>query len=154
MEVAAPRCPSRAGFTLTELLVVISILAMLAAAGVIQLVRARVIVHEELALASVRVVAKACQFFFLANQRYPTNLTELGTANPPYIPANLVGNGSTVQKQGYEFVYSRPDPATFTLTANPVTPGVTGTRHFFTSEQLAIHMNASGPAGGSDPVIP
>ena len=141
------------GFTLTEILVVVSILAMLATVGMLQLLRARVIAYEELALTSVRQVTKACHFFSLVNQRFPADLTELGTANPPYIPANLMGDGFSAEKQGYLFTYASTVDG-FTLNADPKTSGVTGVRHFFVDQNLAIHVLESGPAGPSDPVIP
>ena len=153
MAVAAPRRPSPAGFTLLEILVVVSILAMLATAASIQLLRVRIITHEELALTTMRHLAKSCHFFSLVNQRFPSTLTELGTANPPYITADLIGTGWIVEKRGYLFTYAQTGNG-FTLNADPVTAGVTGTRHFFVNEQLTIHMDPSNPADINDPVIP
>lgn len=148
-----PTVRRRPGFTLIELLIVVSLLILLATAGSIQLLRARIIAHEEIALTSVRLISRACHFFFLVNQRFPTLLTELGNAIPPYIPANLVGTGTFVTKQGYEFTYAQAGN-TFTLKADPVAQGVTGTRHFFVDEQLTIRMDMTGPADSSDPPIP
>ena len=134
-------------------MIVTSLLILLATAGSIQLLRARIVAHEEIALSSLRLVSRACQFFFLSNQRFPTNLAELGNATPPYIPANLVGTGTTVTKQGYVFTYGQVGN-TFTLNADPVTLGTTGTRYFFVNEQLVIRMDLTGPADSSDPPIP
>ena len=143
----------RTGFTLIELLVVVSILAMLATVAMLQLARARIIAYEEIALTSLRLISRACHFFFLANQRFPDSLTDLGAAVPPYIPSNLIGDGTTVTKQGYVFTYA-PGGNGFTLNADPQTPGKTGTRYFFVNEQLIIRMDLIGPADSNDPPIP
>lgn len=134
------------------MLVVVAILALLATVGVLQLTRARIITHEELALISMRQVARACHFFNLANQRFPTSLTELSTANPQYIPTEW--SGLTVEKQGYRFTYANPSPTSFSLNADPITVGVTGSRYFYMDQGLVMHVDQSGPADASDPVIP
>ena len=161
----AERCPSsgalsglrhrrRASFTLIELLVVVAILAMLASVGIIQLLRARIVTHEQLALTSIRLIGKSCQFYYLANGgTYPPGLTTLGPtgSSPPYLDAALGQDPAT--KQGYTFTYT-PAGGSFTLLADPERPGVTGVRHFYTDQTLLIHANDSAPAGTSDPVIP
>ena len=152
---SSPRGRSSA-FTLIEILVVVAILAMLAAVAMHQLLRARITTHEQLALNSLRLLAKSCQFFSLVRQEFPSDLTELGppTSNPPYVEAAL-RNGSPPAKQGYEFVYLRPAPFAFTLRANPQTHGITGERHFFINETLVIHAtSANQDATVSDPVVP
>lgn len=145
-----------AGFTLIEILVVVAILAMLAGVAVLQLLRARIVTHEQLALNSLRLVAKSCQFFFLANARYPDTLNDLGspTSDPPYLTSDLIGNGTTANKQGYTFTYTPGGGTAFTLLADPQTPGVTGTRHFYVDQGMVIHVDESGPADAGDPVLP
>ena len=134
-------------------MIVVSLLILLATAGSIQLLRARIVAHEEIALSSVRLISRACQFFFLANQQFPNSLTDLGAAVPPYIPANLVGTGTTFTKQGYVFTYAQGGNG-FTLNADHQTPGTTGTRYFFVNEQLIIRVDMAGPADNNDPPIP
>ncbi|MDP3703462.1 MAG: prepilin-type N-terminal cleavage/methylation domain-containing protein [Candidatus Omnitrophota bacterium] len=143
----------RTGFTLIELLIVVSLLILLATVGSIQLLRVRIITHEEIALTTTRHIAKSCHFFFSVNNQFPATLIQLGTAIPPYIQPDLVGNGTTVEKQGYVFTYARVGNG-FTLNADPQTPNVTGIRHFFVNEQLSIHADGSDPADINDPVVP
>ena len=144
-------------FTLIEILVVVAILSLLAVVGVIQLQRTRIVTNEQLALTSLRLLSKSCQFFYLARQAYPTALTDLGTpvSNPPYVDNAALLAGT---KQGYRFVYTPgigPTPASFTLLANPVTHGVTGVRHFFIDEKMMIHATEQNQdATAADPVIP
>ena len=126
---------------------------MLATAGTLQVLRARIVAYEQFAITTTRHLAKTCHFFHLANLRYPATLTELGTSTPPYIPPDLMGNGTTVDKQGYRFTYALAGNG-FTLNADPQTPGVTGVRHFYVDEQVAIHADEAGPADANDPIIP
>ena len=145
------------GFTLVEIMIVVAIIMVVAAIAVIQLGRARITMNEASALNSVRLVVKSCQFYFMVRQAYPTALNGLGapTSNPPYISDTslLAGN-----KQGYQFVYvpaAGPTPDTFTLRANPLSHGVTGTRHFMTTEALAIYATTEDrDATTADPLIP
>jgi len=144
------------GFTLIEILVVVAILAMLATVAVIQLARARITTSEEIALSSVRLVAKSAQFFYLVQQVYPSTLADLGppTSDPPYIDETL-RTGNPPVKQGYAYVYVRPTPTTFTLNVNPQTHGGTGIRHFYVDETFVIHVTQQNQdATTSDPVIP
>ena len=143
-----------AGFTLIEILAVVAILALLASIGIIQLLRARIVTHEQLALISLRHIAKSCQFYALANGgAFPLNLTTLGPAgsSPPYLDAALAQDPAT--KQGYTFTYTAAGGG-FTLLADPERPGVTGVRHFYADQALIIHVNESGPASAADPVLP
>ncbi|MBI4004226.1 MAG: hypothetical protein HY353_04310 [Candidatus Omnitrophica bacterium] len=133
---------------------VVSILALLATVGVLQLARARIITHEELTLVSMRQISRACHFFYLANLRFPASLTELATASPPYIPLDLAGDGFTVEKRGYRFTYANPSSNSFSLNADPITSGVTGSRYFYVDQGLVMHVDQSASADANDPVIP
>ena len=139
------------------MLVVVTIFALLASVGVIQILRARIVTYEQLALTSMRHIARSCQFYFLTNQAYPGNLTALGTpaSDPPYLNADLIGDGTTVDKQGYTFTYAQGAGGTgFTLLADPQSPGVTGSRHFYIDQDAVIHVDPTGSADSTDPVLP
>ena len=143
----------RRAFTFIEILIVVAIIAMLAAVGIIQLLRARIATNEQLAITSLRLLSKSCGFFYLARQAYPAALTDLGppASIPPYIDdAGLLAG----TKQGYQFIYT-PGPTTFTLRGNPVTHGTTGVRHFFLDQNTIIHATEQNQdATAADPVIP
>ena len=132
---------------------VVAILTLLAGVGIVQLLRARITTNEQLALNSLRLLAKSCQFYFLSNQQYPPALTDLGPAvsNPAYVNDTGLLSGA---KQGYQFSYT-PAQTTFTLLANPQTHGSTGVRHFFTDQTLTIHATEQNRnATAADPVLP
>jgi len=147
------------GFTLTEILVVVSILAMLATAASIQLLRARIVVHEQLALNNLRQIAKACHFYLLSQQQYPPDLPALGpgSSNPPYLDSTLTQISPS--KQGYTFTYTSAPvggPFTsFTLQGRPNQYQVTGERSFFINQTLAVYATSQDrPANPSDSPIP
>ena len=146
----------RRAFTLIEILVVVSIIAMLMTVGIQQVLRARITGNEQVALSDLWLTAQSCHFFSLVRGRYPTAVSELTTpaSDPPYLtdPSLLSG-----QKTGYQFAYT-PEPAgnpsAFTLTANPVIHGVTGVRHFVADQTLAIHATSEDrDATSADPVV-
>lgn len=65
-------------------------------------------------------------------------------------------------KSGYRFVYeahkeqdgvNKGQYTRFEVRADPVTVGVTGTRHYFADETADIRVNATNEAGPSDPKL-
>ena len=71
-----------------------------------------------------------------------------------YLDANVIGDGTTVQRQGYIFVYTRPSAMAYTVTANPEQHGLTGGRHFFTDETGSIRLTFEDrDATSSDPPL-
>jgi len=144
-------------FTIIEVLVVVAILVLLASVGVMQLSRAQIVTREQLAISNLRTLSKACHWYFLSQQDYPPNLASLGSANPPFVEAQLAADPAT--KQGYRFTYvpagGGPPVATFELHARPVSYLVSGERSFYTDQSLIVHAtSANSPAGPGDPVIP
>ena len=133
-------------------MVVVVLFVLLATIALIQLNRARIVTQEQIALSSLRVVARACQFYYLVNGRYPNDLATLGpgVSNPPYLDATLAQDPAT--KQGYQFTYTQLTESSFDLRADPA-PGGPGGRHFFIDQSHTVHVNPDAPATASDPVL-
>jgi len=138
------RLVGRKGFTLVEIMIVVAIIALLAAIAIPNLLRARHNANEAAAIGSVRTISTACESFRAAQTppAYPVNLAALGAAIPPYIDNTL----ATGTKQGYTFVYARPNVNQYTCTASPQQVGVTGTRIFFVNETGVIRLNNAAGA--------
>lgn len=136
------------GFTLVEIMLVISILSLLAALAIPSLLRARHNANEAAAIAAMRAISTACESFraVQAPMTYPASLAVLGTAVPPYIDANLAAaTAAGTAKQGYFYTYNLVNANQFTCTATPAIIGTTGTRIFFVDETGVIKVNdASG----------
>lgn len=138
-------------------MVVVAIVALLAGVAMVVLMRARMITYETMGLATLRSYNKNLTMFSLVFQQYPADLTLTGppNSNPPFLRPGEIGDGTTATRQGYTFVYARPDPASYTVNANPITHGVTATRHFLIDQTGQIHFTeANRDATTLDSLIP
>lgn len=161
------------GFTLVELLIVVSVIGILASLAAPGLMKARVSSQEANAVASLRAIASGEANFAAScgSGGYATELSDLAMAPPlttvAFISPDLNVNG--VQKTGYFFsVDKNADPTTSEVTipacngavnaratmyfasATPVTIGVTGTKYFATDTPSTIYVATDVPI--SNPV--
>lgn len=142
-------------------------LLIIAAIAIPNLLRARMAANEASAVGSLRTYNTAMITYALQcpNQGYPTSLTFLGpgaTGADKCTRANLVDSlmGAEMPvKNGYRFFYAAESYDTsghvvkYALAADPVTPGTTGMRHFFTDESGVIRFSRrSGADVHSEPV--
>ena len=144
---------NKKGFTLVEIMVVVAIIALLAAIATTNLLRTRLNANEGAAIGNMHTLVTVLGSFQAVQtpSSYPATLGILSAANPPYVDAVLAGG----TKQGYIFTYvpgaigSRGAIDAYTLTASPVTPGVTGNRVFFADQSGVIRLNdaAGAPIG-------
>lgn len=137
------------GFTLVEIMVVVLIVIILVAISVPNILRSRVAANEGAAVANLKSLGSACQAYHIDNQRYPSCLADLSSANPPYID-NVLGAG---RKQGYEFVYSSSDGDHFIVNANPANTGLLKGSYYYMDEGSAIRMRQDAPAGPADQIV-
>ncbi len=136
-------------FTLIEIMVVVAIVIILITIAVPNILRSRVVANEGAAIANLKTIASACQSFHIDNQQYPSILSDLSTAIPPYID-NVLGTG---QKQGYLFIYNSSDADHFTVNANSANTGLLKGRYFYMDESAAIRVRNDAPAGPTDEII-
>ena len=132
------------GFSLIELLIVVAIILIIAAIAIPNLLKSRMAANESSAVGSVRTLNTA-QITYQNScpaTGFAATIGELssGTTCVPgkNIIDNVLGSGT---KSGYTFasVGTGGPPATqYTTNANPLTPGVTGVRYFFSNETGVI----------------
>lgn len=143
------------GFTLIEIMIVVSIIATLAALAIPIFITARINANETAAIASCNVIYSACQSYYstVTPPTYPPNLDALGVpaSDPPYLSSLLAI--APHEKQGYTFVYVLNDSESFSLNANPITLNTTGKRYFFVNESGVIRAKTGGTAGPGDPPV-
>jgi len=87
---------------------------------------------------------------------YSSDLASLGgsagTASAAGLIDGVLAGGS---KSGYVFTYQAGQPdkdgrvTTYTVRADPVTPGTTGMSHYFTDETMVIRVESDKPADSS-----
>lgn len=134
------------GFTLVEIMVVITILGILAAITIPNLLRARHNANESAAIASLRTISTAEENYRAAQTppTYTSDLNSLTIATPPYIDSILAGATSSANaRQGYYYTYSLLSNYQYTCTATPETSGLTGTRIFYVDESGVLRVNNS-----------
>lgn len=149
-------------FTFIEVMLVVSILAILAVVAIQNLLRSRMTTSETVAIANFRTLATALEMYRSANQRYPSDWqTDLYTdAEPDFGPPafNVAMSNSAVQ--GYTYTYTplsggcTTTCSDYTLSGVPPASGNTGSRAFVVDRTGVIrHCTGTGPADANDPSI-
>ncbi len=149
------------GFSLIELLIVVAIILIIAAIAIPNLLRSRMAANEASAVGSLRTINTACITYATTyGTGFPVALANLGPATPATAAlADLLDAVLAAgSKSGYNFAYAQPGPVagivqTYTVNADPITPGTTGQRHFFTNQSGVIRFNTTVPATVADPPI-
>ncbi len=154
------------GFSLIELLIVVAIILIIAAIAIPNLLRSRIAANQASAVGSLRTINTAeATFASTFNTGYSSTLVALGPVSgggtPTVTAADLVDSVLAAgSKSGYTFTYTAAaDPnnannyVTYTITANPTTPGTTGQNYYFTDQTAVIRQNTSAAASSSDSPI-
>lgn len=151
---------TQAGFTLVELLIVVSIVGILSAIAMAGYRHARVSGSEAAVIAGLVSINQA-QFAFsqtCGSQRYSPTLAGLGAPVPSTGQAFLSPDmtADPLVKSGYQYVMSgtaAPEApptcnglvpvSTYKVTADPVAPGVAGIRFFATNTDRVIYADTA-----------
>jgi type IV pilus assembly protein PilA len=151
------------GFSLIELLIVVAIILIIAAIAIPNLLRTKAAANQASAVASLRTINTVeITYSSTYNQGFTTTLAQLGppssgnpTSNASGLIDSLLASGS---KSGYSFVYA-PSAAingqvqNYTINANPLQMGVSGSVYYFTDPTNTIRQNAAQQASASDSPI-
>lgn len=165
MRVAARDCAialgRQWGFSIAEIVVMAAILLVIAAIAIPNLLHSNLSENESSAMNSLRMLNSACTSYAMLYGGYPPSLPKLGPGAPASSAlADLIDSGlAGGSKNGYVFKYT-PGAAgvsgnilSYTITANPITPGTSGRRGFFTDQSAVIRANMAGPADASSTPI-
>lgn len=138
------------GFTLIELMIVVAIVAIILSMAIPALIHARAGANEGSALSSLKTIITANQTYETRFNSYATTLTNL--SDMEQIDEVLAAASAAPGNSGYIFTYTGSS-STFEVTADPVTPGTSGIRHFFADRSGVIRFREGGAATSTDPPI-
>jgi prepilin-type N-terminal cleavage/methylation domain-containing protein len=143
----------RNGFSLIELLLVVTVILIISAIAVPNFLRSRQRANEASAVASIRVINSAAVTYSMTypDLGYPAQLTTLGGANPctasstrACLVDDLLALGV---KSGYSFVLTGDGAVpsvSYTVTGTPQTVGSSGQRMFCTDQTGVVRFDPSG----------
>jgi prepilin-type N-terminal cleavage/methylation domain-containing protein len=132
------------GFSLIELLIVVAIIGIIAAIAVPNLLQSKAAANEASAISAIRNIVTS-HITYSATVGAGSYATDLATLQGAKLIDSVLGSGT---KDGYTFA-STGGSIGFTITAEPITAGSTGTRYFFSDESGVIRYNTGGSADNS-----
>jgi type IV pilus assembly protein PilA len=157
------RVESRKGFSLIELLVVIAVILIIAALAIPNFIQARMRANETAAAQSLRNITTAEVVYATTyGIGFSDSLAKLGgngvvvDQNNAALIDEVLASG---KKSGFTYTYKvlTTDPlghvTNYSINADPMSVGNTGTRHFYTDQMGVIRVNQSSTAGPTDTPI-
>jgi len=151
------------GFSLIELLIVIAVILVIAAIAIPNFIRSKMRANETAAAENLRTISTAEVVYSTTyGIGYSPDLPSL-SGNPTVPNASQAGLIDTVlaagQKSGYQYTFnvigvdSNGYVLRYNVTADPLIPGTSGDRHFYTDQTDVIRSNTTTPATASDAPI-
>ena len=147
---------NRKGFSLIELLIVVAIILIIAAIAIPNLLRSRIAANEASAVGSLRSINTVCVTYSSTYGGFPATLAALGPgaagAAPVAGAADLIDAVLAAGvKSGYTFTYTAGAAVagvipTYSINGDPVTPGTTGQRYFFTDQSGVVRADPAAKA--------
>jgi type IV pilus assembly protein PilA len=145
----------RQGFSLIELLIVITIILIIITMALPKLNHARMFAQEVAAITAIKTIHTAQVQYYSQYNRYATSLAELGppaSGQSNASAADLIGNDlANGLKQNYKFTVTGVQGG-YVVTAIPEIYNSSGSRTFYSDQGMVIHEHSGPePATPQDP---
>jgi len=152
------------GFSLIELLIVVTIILIISAIAIPNLMKSKMSANETAAVGALKALTESAVMYSNSYGGFPHSISNLGPSGGGPVSssaaADLIDSGlATGVKSGYKFTFTvvATDTAgnvvSYAITAVPVTPGSTGQKAYYTDESGTIRVSNSGTADSSSPPI-
>jgi type IV pilus assembly protein PilA len=132
------------GFSLIELLIVIAIILIILAVAMPRLSKSRMYAQEMAALQAIKAIHSAQTMYYSTFGKYAETLAALGPptsgAAGPAASDLIQEDLATGEKQGYKFTLTAT-PGGYVINANPIAFGTSGSRTFYSDQNMAIRQN-------------
>ncbi|HOW36403.1 MAG TPA: prepilin-type N-terminal cleavage/methylation domain-containing protein [Candidatus Omnitrophota bacterium] len=113
------------GFTLVEVMIIITIIALLTAIAIPNVLKMRITANDVTAQATLKTISGALENFFIVHGLYPSVEDELFSVTPPYLSKNYFSG----EYAGFTYD-SELSSIEYTVTATPTSIGKSGTTLF------------------------
>lgn len=149
------------GFSLIELLIVVTIILIIAAVAIPDLLKARMAANEAAAVGTTKSLITHCFNYHATHTDigYPASLALLGPAGENIIDAGLAGGMRGGYRFDYQVTVTVPCPACtggvrnedFRICVDPTSGNRSGSRAFFATSDGVIHFLIPVPDGPVGP---
>jgi len=137
-----------AGFSLIELLIVVTIIGIIASIAVPNLLRSKAAANEAIAISYMRS-------WSAAQEPYHTNHGCYADADNQLFDEGLIDGHNPANTHGYTFSLDNPPGSQYTWwgRASPDIPGETGTRWFYIDQTGVMRWSTSGAVNSNSPPL-
>ncbi|HUJ24029.1 MAG TPA: prepilin-type N-terminal cleavage/methylation domain-containing protein [Bryobacteraceae bacterium] len=146
------------GFSLIELLIVITIIVIILTVAVPKLTKSRMYAQEMGALQAIRTLHVAETQYYSQYGKYATSLVELGPptsggAESPAAAGLIPEELALGEKQGYKYTLAGSTGG-YVINASPVAFGNSGSRTFYSDQTMVVrqHYGQEPATASSEPV--